>query len=192
MVALVRVFYGLALASGLKAAIDNWIKSNNQGWTELILIAATLVIGVADWFGYHFFSALRTYKEWTRPLVDVLYPIAVFVLFYLVRELSLFLIGLFLYFGGWAIYNWRVQLDPPPSLDERRRYIRPSYLLPLIPSVGIVALAIGDRRSAWIGVVSVILGGVWWAWMNIDLMRLTLRVADVPPACDEAPSGVLR
>ena len=76
---LIEIFYGLAIAEGLARVIP--ILLDLFSARTLAFASAALLIGIVDWLAYHLFISSAAYRGLTRLLLDLAFPILVFLLF---------------------------------------------------------------------------------------------------------------
>ncbi len=97
---LITLLYGLALATGLEYAIPEIF---DCGWLQKLQYAPlafmAFIVGLSDWVVYHVAVAPYLYKNPGRILLDVVFPIVVYMLFVAASSFELFLDLLMTYSG---------------------------------------------------------------------------------------------
>jgi hypothetical protein len=110
---LLRILYGLAIATGLVQALGKCSKhcGDEKGYLAW-LIAAVLLVGVADWLLVQIVLDRQHYKNLIRLLLDLVFPLIVFFQFWFVSEPILFLSLFAGYFVLGGVYNILLRIEP--------------------------------------------------------------------------------
>jgi hypothetical protein len=121
---LLRIYYGLAIATGtayaVREIINNWPR--NIGY--LPFAATALLIGIADWMICHLSLIKHEYKSYKRLLLDLVFPLIIFIMFQLVGHPKPFLIFLLVYYILSLVYM---------TLLLKEGWAPPEYLLIAVP-----------------------------------------------------------
>ena len=113
LIGLVRLLYGLAIATGVTWAIRTYLNPSYTGDKNLLLVlsSAAFLLGIADFVIYHYTITKCRYKDIKRLILDIYFPTLIFILFNITAEVEYFLLLLFFYFFAILIYFIMLRID---------------------------------------------------------------------------------
>ncbi len=121
--ALIILFYGLAIATGLEYSIPKILPESGdyKNFTQLFpFVFLSLAIALSDWVMYFTLAAQNKYKNIARVVLDILFPIFIYFLFVLISNVELYIIFFTLYFFLSIIYLLLLKADKetanPPKI----------------------------------------------------------------------------
>jgi hypothetical protein len=174
---LIDLFYGLALATGLEHTIPKLLSPPklDEPHVLLALVILALIMGVSDWVIYHLLVTEVKYHGISRLLLDIIFPILIFVLFMLSNELLYFLICFAGYCALTLLYSLRY---------HKEGYEMPTRIwLPMLIYMFIGILVIIMLGRKWLDCLDsfelswmlLFIVGVPWLRCNFSLVQERLR-----------------
>ncbi len=170
---LIDLFYGLALATGLEYTIPKIGRFDSNKLPVLLpLVVLSFVIGLSDWVIYHLIVVDRLYRDALRLVLDIVFPVIVFILFVYSNDLSTFLEWFTTYCVLTLLYCLFFEREYPGELPKRIWI--PMIMYAIVAVITKVLFDSGCLRCLTAGEISLILscivGGPWFL-CNFSLVR---------------------
>jgi hypothetical protein len=106
LVKLLNLFYGLVITAGFGNTLRQLVETPSICTTScLTLFISTFIIAIGDWVIYHFVSAPFIYQSIFRLMLDLIFPILLFIMALFVKSQKVLLLLVFGYFLLSAIYT---------------------------------------------------------------------------------------
>lgn len=176
---LIDLFYGLALATGLEYTIPKLVNPKpNEPPVLLALVILALIMGLSDWVIYHVIVVEKKYEGVVRLLLDICFPILIFVLFALSDSLPGFLVCFVVYCALTLLYSYLFQRPNGKRHTMPKRIWIPMVIYFTIGIVAEISLEKGCLDCFTTEEISrtlTLFVGVPWFWCNFSLVQTRLK-----------------